>query len=138
MALHTCPKCDRPLTKPHQWHYCKKISVDDLLVGKPQSVSILLYGLIDLVGRWDGVSYSATKSCVVFLTTKTFLVVKVMKNELDLKFTLPAETDEFPIYKMATYGKKLEHYIRLRDEEDLDNDVQRLLFKSYQFALKEA
>lgn len=54
-----------------------------------------------------------------------------MKQELDLKFILPEETDEFPTYKKQAYGKKLEHYIRLRDEEDLDGDAVRLLRKAY-------
>lgn len=54
-----------------------------------------------------------------------------MKQELDLKFILPEETDEFPTYKKQAHGKKLEHYIRLRDEEDLDGDVVRLLRKAY-------
>ncbi|RZK08845.1 MAG: hypothetical protein EOO46_13905 [Flavobacterium sp.] len=68
----------------------------------------------------------------MFITAKTFLVVKVMKNELDLKFVLPTECDDFPIYKRATYGKKTEHYIRLADEDDLDADVFQLIRQSYE------
>ena len=109
-----CPKCDRPLTKANSWHYCQKIAIDDLFKGKSHELAVVFDKLLAEVTSWQGVSASATKSCVVFITTKTFLVVKVMKHELDLKFTLPEETDEFPIYKRQAYGKKLEHYIRLR------------------------
>lgn len=128
-----CPKCERPLTKANSWHYCKKVSFNDLLAGKPpELVNVFDKLLVEITG-WPGVSASATKSCVVFIATKTFLVVKVMKQELDLKFVLPQESDEFPIYKKQAYGKKLEHFIRLRDVEDLDGDVFRLLKMSYQF-----
>ena len=81
--------------------------------------------------KWEGVSASATKSCIVFIAAKTFLVIKVMKNELDLKFVLPHQSEDFPIYKTAAYGKKIEHYIRLADEDDLDKDVLRFIRQSY-------
>jgi hypothetical protein len=127
-----CPKCHRPLTKANSWHYCKKVAIDDLLRGKPPELVIVSDKLLAQVTSWPGVSASATKSCIVFIAAKTFLVAKVMKQELDLKFVLPHETDEFPIYKRQAYGKKLEHYIRLRDAEDLDGDVIRLLRQSYE------
>ena len=129
-----CPKCDRPLTKVNSWHYCKKISIDDLLKNKPAQLVTVFDKLFAEVGSWEGVSASATKACIVFITSKTFLVVKVMKNELDLKFVLPEESDEFPIYKKQAYGKKVEHYIRLRDAEDLDSDVFRLIKQSHKLA----
>lgn len=129
--LFVCPKCERPLIKANGWHYCQKVSVADLLKEKPARLVAVFHKLLREVGSWPDVSASATKTCVVFITAKSFLVVKVMKQELDLKFILPEETDEFPIYKKQAYGKKLEHYIRLRDEEDLDGDAVRLLRKAY-------
>lgn len=132
LLMHfVCPKCDRPLTKPNSWHYCKKLSIDDLFLNKPAELKSLFYKLHSKILSWEGVSASASKTCIVFIATKTFLVVKVMKEELDLKFVLPAETDDFPIYKRAAYGKKIEHYIRLRDDDDLDADVLRLIHQSY-------
>ena len=127
-----CPKCDRPLTKPNCWHYCKKTSIDDLFLKRPAELKSLFQKLLSIVGNWDGVSASASKTCVVFIAAKTFLVVKVMKSELDLKFTLPVACDDFPIYKKAAYGRKIEHYIRLGDEEDLDADVFRLIRQSFE------
>jgi hypothetical protein len=56
----------------------------------------------------------------------------VMKRELDLKFVLPEEKDDFPIYKAAKYGNKLEHYIRLGCPDDLDGDVLRFIRQSYE------
>ena len=126
-----CPKCGRPLTKRASWHYCKKTDIDSLFEGK-EELSWVFEKLKAEVGGWPGVSLSAAKTCIVFVAAKTFLVVKVMKRELDLKFVLPEASDAFPIYKQAAYGNKLEHYIRLRDATDLDSDVFWLLHKSYE------
>lgn len=128
---HTCTKCGRPLTKPNNWHYCQRVSIDSLFQGKPSELTEAFDALLAQVGSWPGVSASATKTCIVFITVKTFLVVKVMKTELDLKFVLPDERDEFPIYKRAKYGNKLEHYIRIADAADVDGDVLRLIKESY-------
>lgn len=130
---YTCPKCLRPLTKPNNWHYCQRISIESLFEGKPAELKEVFDALQSKIGRWEGVMSSATKTCIVFVAAKTFLVVKVMKRELDLKFALPEEKNDFPIYKAAKYGNKLEHYIRLGSMEDLDGDVIRLIRESYEF-----
>lgn len=129
---YTCPKCLRPLTKPNSWHYCQRISIDSLFENKPPELKEVFNALLKEIGSWEGVSASATKTCVVFIAAKTFLVVKVMKRELDLKFVLSDENDDFPIYKTAKYGNKLEHYIRLSEAEDLDSDVLRFIRQSYE------
>lgn len=127
----TCAKCNRPLTKANNWHYCHKTNIADLFANKPAALKSLYDKLEWEVKKWPGVRASAAKSCIVFVAHKTFLVVKVMKKELDLKFVLPHQTDAFPVYKTAAYGKKLEHYIRLADAADFDNDVIWLLQQSY-------
>lgn len=132
-SMHfTCPKCLRPLTKQNAWHYCQSISFDDLLNGKPAELKVTFDALLKEVGSWPGVAASASKTCAVFIAAKTFLVVKVMKRELDLKFVLANERNDFPIYKKAKYGNKLEHYIRLQSPDDLDGDVFRFIHESYE------
>ena len=128
----TCPKCLRPLTKENSWHYCHRISFDDLLKGKPIEMKETFDALLKEIGSWPGVRASASKTCAVFIAAKTFMVAKVMKKELDVKFVLPNERDDFPIYKKAAYGNKLEHYIRLQSPEDLDGDVFRFIRESYE------
>ncbi len=128
----TCPNCLRPLIKQNSWHYCQRISIDDLFKGKPAELKEVFDALLKEVGTWESVSASATKTCVVFIAAKTFLVVKVMKKELDLKFALPGERDDFPIYKRAAYGNKIEHYVRLATTDDLDGDVFQFIRESYE------
>lgn len=99
--------------------------------GKTPELKELFSKLYAAVSSWKNVHASASKTCIVFITDKTFLVVKVMKRELDLKFVLPEEMDAFPVYKIARYGNKTEHYIRLSSLEDLDADVLGMIHQSY-------
>jgi hypothetical protein len=131
MMHFICPECDRPLPQGKRWHYCKKVEPGSLFTGKPLALITLFNKLAVEVGAWEGVSFSATKNCLVFIHAKTFLVIRVLKKEIDLWFTLPEETDDFPIYKKATYGKKTEYYIRLGEPDELDKDVFIMLRKAY-------
>ena len=104
--------------------------------GKPPELKRLFDKLLTEVTSWDSVQASASKTCIVFIAAKTFLVVKVMKRELDIKFVLPEEMDAFPVYKIARYGNKMEHYIRLAEVEDLDMDVLSMIHQSYEMMKK--
>ncbi len=127
-----CPKCDRPVASLKQWHYCVRVDLDTLFERKEDVVIQLFDQLIEIVGTWPGVAFSATKACVVFVTEKTFLVVKPMKRALDMHFALAEAHPDEPVYKCVQYGGRWVHYIRLHDDGDLDRDVLRLIRMAYE------
>ena len=126
-----CPKCDRAVASLTQWHYCAKVDMDTLFERKEDQVVQIFDRLIELVGEWPGVAFSATNSCVVFVTTKTFLVVKPMKKALDMHFSLPEQHEDEVVYKSVKYGGKWVHYIRLYEEGDLNRQVVQLIRQAY-------
>ena len=130
-----CAKCGRPLLSPKQYHYCERKDISELFTGKPEILYTLYQKLEAAIKHWPGTVYSASKTCIVFVAARTFLVVRPMKNALDLNFTLPETREGFPIYKTAMYGKRHEHYIRLYDEEDLSPGVIAFIHLSYELAL---
>ena len=126
-----CPKCDRPVSSLKQWHYCKKVDMDSLFERKEDNVLHVFDKLLETVGQWSDVQFSATKACIVFVSKTTFLIAKPMKKALDLHFSL-VEPDEDPaVYKCVAYGGRFVHYIRLHVPEELDNRVLSLIRKAY-------
>jgi len=130
-----CPKCSRPLRSLKQYHYCEKKDIKDLFEGKAENLYALYQQLEREVKDWPDTVFSASKACIVFAAARSFLVVRVLKNALDLSFMLPETREGFPIYKTSMYGKRHEHYIRIYDEEDLSPDVVALIHLSYELAL---
>lgn len=130
--LSTCPNCGRPLTKANSWHLCEKRSVEDLFQKKPPELLALCKQLLSKMKRWKGLQYSATKNCIVCVHKTSFCIIRPMKAALDIKFYLGYEHHEFPVYKAEAWGKKWGHYIRLHDEEDLDEIVVSLLKESFE------
>jgi hypothetical protein len=126
-----CPKCERTLRMQNQWHDCVTVSIDTLFEDKRQDLIMIFDQLLSNVALWADVSASATTNCIVFTKPETFLVVRPMKNALDLKFYLPEHYQEFPIHKSCEYGKKFEHHIRIASFEELNNRVYEFIKMAY-------
>lgn len=130
--MQTCPQCGRPVKNLQQWHNCVKVEMDSLFEGKKPDLLFIFDQILAEVADWEGVSVSATKNCIVFVRTHTFLIVKPMKRALDVKFYLPEKQDEFPIVKNAEWSPgKWEHHVRLQELEEVTEVVFKFLKTSY-------
>jgi predicted transport protein len=127
----TCPKCERIIKNPNQWHNCIKQDIDTLFENKVKDLVFVFDKLLLNIIEWDNVNVSATKNCIVFVNSQTFLIVRPMKKELDLKFYLDKPNDEFPIYKNVEYAGRFEHHIRVSTLEEIDNQIIGFVKSSY-------
>ncbi len=127
-----CPKCERELPKPDQTHYCARVSLDSLFLGASAEMVLVFDKLLAEVAGWEGVLVGTTPHCIVFAHRLTFLVIRPMRKELDLKFYSKAPHREKPFLKSIAAGNKFENHIRI----SLPDDLRPLLFmyirESYQ------
>jgi len=130
--MWTCPKCERELKNPNQWHNCVKVNIDSLFEGKSEELVYVFDRLLSVIMEWENVAVSATKNCIVFVHHQTFLIIRPMKNQLDLKFYSKEEKNEFPIVKSIFYSGKFENHIRVAKLEDVNEQVLILILQSYQ------
>lgn len=102
--MWTCPKCERELRNPNQWHYCEKVNIETLFEGKnPELVYVFDYLLSEIVD-WADIAVSATQNCVVFVHRQTSLIIRPTKKELDIKFYSPYFNEAPPIIKSIAYS----------------------------------
>lgn len=120
-----CPKCERRLKNANQWHCCINQDIDNLFENKDANLVYIFDKILSYVYDFGDVEISATKNCIVFFKTQTFLVIRPMKTVLNIKFYLAEPFSGYPIYKTAVYGKQHEHHVRISSTEEV-NDV---LFK---------
>jgi hypothetical protein len=126
-----CPKCERELSKQNQWHQCVKVSIDSLFEGKAPELVFVFDALLTEVMEWGEVGVSATQNCIVFVRHQTFLVIRPMKKQLDLKFYSETEMEELPVIKSIFYSGKYQNHIRISHLEELSDEVFEYLKKSY-------
>jgi hypothetical protein len=129
--MYTCPKCERELKNPNQWHNCVKVSIDSLFEGKSEELILVFDKLLSEIVDWDNVVVSATKNCIVFVHNQTFLVIRPMKTQLDLKFYTEKEQEESPIIKSIFYSGKYENHIRVSSLDQLTTIVYQYIKQSY-------
>jgi hypothetical protein len=126
-----CPKCERELPKPEQKHYCARVSLDSLFLGRSPELVLVFDKLLAEVADWDGVLVGTTPNCIVFTRRLTFLVIRPLKKELDLKFYSSVAHPEKPILKSVASGNKFENHIRIAMLDDLRPALFNYLRESY-------
>ena len=129
--MWTCPKCERELKNPNKWHNCVKVSIDSLFEGKSKELIMVFDKLLSEIIDWENIAVSATKNCIVFVHNQTFLIIKPMKKQLDLKFYSQTEQNELPIIKSIFYSGKFENHIRISNLDELNSTISRYLRDSY-------
>ena len=77
---------------------------------------------------------TATKS-IVFTNKKAWLIVKPMRKELDLKFYHSEKIQSPYIKKHTLWGSKWAHHIRLKNADQIDEELLKLLKSGYDFAM---
>ena len=130
--MWTCPKCEREIVHANKWHYCEKVSLDSLFVGKKDELSLIFDRILSHVITWENVVVSTTKNCIVFVHHQTFFVIKPMKSVLNLKFYSAEENVGFPIFKSTRVSGKFENTIRISESRELSAIIIKHIRNSYE------
>lgn len=129
--MWTCPKCERDLKNPNQWHNCVKVSIDSLFEGKAAELVFVFDRLLSEIIDWENVVVSATQNCIVFVHHQTFLIIKPMRKELDLKFYSATMLENELVVKSIPYSGRFENHIRVAKLDDLTQAVFSFIKQSY-------
>ena len=132
-----CPKCERKLRNENQWHCCMNQDIDNLFINKDKELMYAFDKLLSYIIDWEDVSVSATKNCIVFVSTQTFLVIKPMKKVLNIKFYLNEPKEIPPVFKVAKYNGRNEHHVRISTLEEVDDSLVDMIKSSYNLFKKE-
>jgi hypothetical protein len=127
-----CPKCERELKNETQTHYCAKVDLNTLFEGKSDELMLAFDKLLLMVADWEDVAISNTPNCVVFVHRQTFLVIKPMKAELDVKFYSLLPPTGLNLHKSIVYSGRYANQFRVSKLEDLTPAMVRYIRESYE------
>jgi hypothetical protein len=128
----TCPRCDRELPWAEYRHYCARVGLDSLFVGRSQELILVFDKILAEVADWPKVLVGVTPNCIVFTLRVGFLIIRPMKKELDLKFYSKVAHAEKPVIKSVASGKKFENHIRISTLDELKPGIFQYLRESYE------
>ncbi len=134
--MWTCPRCERRFNKDNQSHYCTTKSIDELFEGKAEHLLLAFDKVLVDVYDFGEMSIGASVNTVIFTNRKAFLIVRPMSKLLDLKFYSDELHKSAKIHKSGPWAKKFYHHIRVKEAEEIDDEVIGLLKKGYDFGMK--
>lgn len=119
------------MARPNAWHYCAEVDMDDLFEDKAPELVLIFDHLLEQIVQWEEVGVSASKNCIIFIHKQTFLVVRPMKTQLDLKFFLQEHSLDHPITKCKAERQRFATHIRLKLLDELTPAVFKFIKRSY-------
>ena len=109
--------------------------VGELFIGRPDELVLAWDTLTQTVMKWQPNVYSASTKSIVYTSKKAWLIVKPMKEILDLKFYHKDRIESDLISKHTSYPNKFAHHIRISNESHIDNLLMSLLKRGYEYSL---
>ena len=126
-----CPKCERMFKSTNQSHMCTTKTIDDLFEGKSDQLVLAFDALLVSVIDWQPCTVGPSTKTVVFTKEKAWLIVRPMRNALDLKIYHPTRIRHRYIIKTQDYGRTMAHHMRISKPEDVDDELLSLLRMGY-------
>lgn len=83
------------------------------------------------IADWENIAVSATQNCIVFVHHQTFLIIRPVKKQPDLKFYSETQLEETPGIKSIFYPGKFTNHIRITSLDELTKTIYMLIKKSY-------
>lgn len=127
-----CPKCERTLRFSNQYHSCVNQDLDVLFEGKNKELIFVFDKILSRVADWENTHISATKNCIVFVNTQTFLVIKPMQKVLNIKFYSPEPIQSSLIFKNTKYHNRDECHVRISTIEEVRPQLIKWIRESYE------
>jgi len=126
-----CPKCNQQFKHKNQNHSCNEKSVGDFLQGKSEHVVELFHFFISEYMEMGEFVLHPAKSRIAFAAKTRFgYIHRLGKDFLDVVFTFdkPHE-DNFCFYRIGKVpgGKIYQHYLRIIDKTDLNEEVRHYM-----------
>lgn len=126
-----CPKCERELVNEKQRHYCAKIGLDTLFAGRSPELVLVFDKILAEVADWDDVLISTSPNCIVFVHKQTFLVIRPMQKQLDLKFYSATRLEGPMKVKSVVHAGRYVNNVRVALLTDLSPLLFKLIKNSY-------
>lgn len=123
-----CPFCNQKFVHQNQGHSCNEKTVDDFTKGKSETTLGLFYYFIDEYKKLGDFVLHPARSRIAFASRIRFgYIHRLGKNFVDVVLTFnQAYTENLCFYRIGEVpgGKIFQHYLRITDMEDINEEVR--------------
>ena len=116
---------------------CTTIDIGTLFINKPDSLVLAFDTVMNNVMLWQPNYMGPSTKSIIFTNQKAWLIIRPMKDQLDVKFYHKEKIASELIKKYTVHPNKIAHHLRIRDELDVTPDFMRLLKRGYDYAMSD-
>lgn len=130
--LWTCPKCKRKFERHGQSHSCRAFPLAQHFERKPGGK--LLYGKLKQAIKNEVGPYKveSLECCIHFVSTFTFVAVKILKDKIKVGFSLSRRIQNNRITAFAPMSaRRYQYYIDVMREDDIDRELMEWIHEAY-------
>lgn len=123
-VLWTCPKCGRQFIRHGQTHSCNRFPLAQHFEGKPSGK--LLYEKFKRAVKEQIGSFKieSLECCIHFVSTFTFVAVKIFKDKIRVDFSLSRKIKNRRIsHSFQMSANRYLYVIDILDEKDIDEEL---------------
>lgn len=127
-----CPRCGARLVTRNQWHSCGVFRLEDLFRAADPAVLDLAEAYISILRSLGDVQVIPQKTRLVCVARVRFAGLYPRANGFVASFALHRWLDSPRIIKKEDYGPRWRaHYVQVRTEADLDEELRAWLQESH-------
>ena len=130
-SLWTCPKCNQKFIHTNQWYSCAEKTVKEFLINKSPVTIELFYYLIEEYSKLGEFVLHPAKSRIAFASKIHFgYIARLGRNFVDaaLTFNQPYQ-ENLCFYRIGEVlgGKYFQHYFRIFNKEDVNDELKKFM-----------
>lgn len=132
--LWTCPECGKRFVTRNMSHSCGPHTVDQFMEGKGAQAWAYWNRLREMVGQCGPYSLVANKTRLEFMVRVRFAGMDaVSERGMSMSFWLKEQIESPRFRKVAHYGgRDWVYYLRVSSLDELDEEIQAWLCRSYE------
>jgi hypothetical protein len=134
--LWKCPKCGLQFEKKHQSHSCKLFPLEQHFKNKDKGK--LLYEKFELAIRreFGSLKIESLECCIHFVSTFTFVAIKILKNKIRVDFTLTHEikNDRIKLVSHFSLNRYL-YYIDILAEDEINTELIEWIKEAHDYEI---
>ena len=138
--MWTCPNCKQKFLHTNQYHSCNERTVEDFLNGKSEKTIDLFHFFIQEYQKIGEFVLHPAKSRIGFAAKTRFgYIHQLGKNFLDVSLTFDQPyRDNLCFYRIGEVpgGKIFQHYLRIFEKEDINEEVKKYMKLALDFGKK--
>lgn len=138
VKLWTCPKCGRRFERQRQTHSCRPFPLKQHFEGKPGGRSLYEKFKQEVKKQIGAFKIESLECCIHFVSTFTFMAVKIFRQEIRVDFSLNRKIKSKRIKQLVRLSAhRFLFVVDITQEEEIDKELMEWIGEAHDKGIKE-